>query len=236
MVTLYKFPHDFFFLLSFPARHEGPVYSSASFYFKELPLLEDDEITIKLAKLRQLELYAEYGDYLGQTLENVRKDLKAAAKASGDDEEIRKAVAVLRGPKPWVTIADELADTNMLDLRNGVDIACYRLGIDPNHMKWLIQEWASRNRTFHNRIRDQISDCSWSSIAQKLSRDLQELSNILPLEKERESYRQVLLDLKACYFNVMGDDNPDYWLPNEKATELTKVRAAKESKKNKSSQ
>jgi hypothetical protein len=148
------------------------VYSSASFYFKELPLLEDDEITIKLAKLRQLELYAEYGDYLGQTLENVRKDLKAAAKASGDDEEMRKAVAVLRGPKSWVTIADELADTNMLDLRNGVDIACYRLGIDPNHRKWLIQEWASRNRTFHNRIRDQIFDCSWSSLAQKLSRDL----------------------------------------------------------------
>jgi hypothetical protein len=101
-------------------------------------------------KLRQLELLANYGDYLGQKLQEIRADLKAAA--AGASSEVRKAAFELRPPKTWLTIVDELAGANVTDLYKYVYIACGILGINPNYMLWLIGEWRDRNCIFHNQI------------------------------------------------------------------------------------
>ena len=72
-------------------------------------------------KLRRLELLANYGDYLGQELQEIRLDLKAAATGAGS--EVREAALELGPPKTWLTIADELAGASMGDLRKHVYIA-----------------------------------------------------------------------------------------------------------------
>ncbi len=71
---------------------------------------------------------------IGQELQIIRADLKAAA--IGGESEIRKAALELGPPKTWITIADDLADTDMVDLRISVYAACGTLGIDANHMLW----------------------------------------------------------------------------------------------------
>lgn len=62
------------------------VYYSASFYLKP-PSSEDHQryilyIYIYIMKSLQLELLAIYGDYLGQELQGIRANLKAAAISS----------------------------------------------------------------------------------------------------------------------------------------------------------
>ena len=174
---------------------------------------------------------ANYGDYLGQELQEIRADLKAATRAIGAGSEVDKAAIELGPPKTWLTTADELADANMIDLRKHVYIACGVLGIDPNHMIWLINEWAERNRVFHNQIRQYISDCQWARLAEQLYRDLKELLNVASDPDTAARYEEVLLSIQKEYFDVIDPDDPQQWLPNEKARQLSKEKKAREVKR-----
>ncbi|KAI9772749.1 MAG: hypothetical protein M1840_000344 [Geoglossum simile] len=203
------------------------VYYSAAFFFKPRSS-EEHEHLMHYVKLRRLELLANYGDYLGQELQEIRADLKAAA--IGTSSEVRGAALELGPPKTWLTIADELAGANMADLRKHVYIACGVLGVDPNHMLWLIKEWAERNRTFHNHIRQYISECRWPRLAEQICRDLKELLNVAPDPDTAANYEKVLLSIQNEYFDVMIRDDPDYWYPNEKAREMVAEKMAREKK------
>ena len=204
------------------------VYYSAAFYLKPRSLEEHVHL-MYYVKLRRLELLANYGDHLGQELQESRANLKAAATGAGSD--VREAALELGSPKTWLTIADELAGANMGELRKHVYIACGVLGIDPNHILWLIKEWAERNRTFHNQIRQYISDCHWSSLAEQVCRDLNELLNVAPDPDTAASYEKVLLSIQNEYFNAISRDDPQHWFPNEKARKLTEERLAREKKR-----
>lgn len=205
------------------------VYYSAAFYLKPRSS-EEHEHLMHYVKLRRLELLANYGDYLGQELQEIRADLKAAA-ATGASSAVREAVLELGPPKTWLTIADELAGANMGDLRKHVYIACGVLGIDPNHMLWLIKEWAERNRIFHNQIRQYISDCHWSRLAEQVCRDLKELLNVAPDLDTAANYEKVLLSIQNEYFDVISRDDPEHWFPNEKARKITEEKMAREKKR-----
>ena len=128
------------------------VCCSAAFYFRSRSS-EEHKRLMHCMKLRQLELLANHRDYLGQDSQKTRADLKAA-------------------------IVDAVFD--MGDLRKQVYIDCDVLGIDANHMLWLIKEWTERNRTFHNQIRQHFFDCHWPRLAKQLRRDLKELLNVVP--------------------------------------------------------
>jgi len=112
---------------------------------------------------------------------------------------VRKAAFELEPPKTWLTIADELAGADVADLRKDVYVACGVLGIDPNHMTWLIGEWAERNRIFHNQIRQYISECRWPPLAQQICRDLKELINVAPDPDTAANYEKVLLSIQNEY-------------------------------------
>ena len=207
------------------------VYYSAAFFLKPRSS-EEHEHLMHYVKLRRLELLANYDDYLGQELQEIRADLKAAATGAGS--EVREAAvrAVRLGPgKTWLTIVDELAGANMDDLHKHVDIACGVLGIDRNHMLWLIKEWAERNRTFHSQIRQYISDCHWPRLAERVCRDLQELLNVAPDPDTAANYEKVLLSIQNEYFDAISPDDPQHWLPNEKARKLTEEKQAREKKR-----
>ena len=204
------------------------VYYSAPFYLKPRSS-EEYEHLMHYVKLRRLELLANYGHYLGQELQEIRADLKAAATGAGSD--VREAAPELGPPKTWLTIADELAGANMDDLRKHVYIACGVLGIDPDHMLWLIKEWAERNRFFHNHIRQYISDCHWGSLAKQVCRDLKELLNVAPDLDTAANYEKVLLSIQNEYFDVISRDDFQHWFPNEKARKLTEEKLARQKKR-----
>ena len=204
------------------------LYCSAAFYYKQ-PSSEDSERYDSFLKLRRLELLANYGDYLGQELQEIRAKLKTAA--IGGSFEVQEAAAKLGPPKTWVAIADELINVNMEDLRKHVDVACAILGIDSNHMIWLIKEWAKRNRTFHNQVRQYISDCHWSSLAEQVCRDLKELLKIADNPETAAKYEEVLISIRNEYFIVMTRDDPQHWVPNEKAIKLIEEKSARGAKK-----
>lgn len=205
------------------------VYYFAAFYLKPRSS-EEHEHLMHYVKLRRLELLVNYGDYLGQELQEIRADLKAAA-ATGVRSELREASQELGPPKTWLTIADELASADMGDLRKHVYIACGVLGIDPNHMLWLIKKWAERNRIFHNQIRQYISDCHWSRLAEQVCRDLKELLNVAPDPDTAANYEKVLLSIQNEYFDVISRDDPEHWFPNEKARKITEEKMAREKKR-----
>ncbi|MCJ1481905.1 hypothetical protein MMC06_002066 [Schaereria dolodes] len=204
------------------------VYYSAAFYLKPRSSKEHENL-MHYVKLRRLELMANYGNYLGQELQEIRVDLKAAATGAGS--EVGEAALELRPPKTWLTIADELAGANVGDLCKHVYIACGVLGIDPNHMLWLIKEWGRRNRIFHNQIRQYISNCHWSSLAEQICRDLKELLNVAPDPDTATNYEKVLLSIQNEYFIVINRDDPQHWLPNEKASKLIDEKMAREKKR-----
>jgi hypothetical protein len=197
------------------------VYHSAAFYFKPRSS-EEHEHLMCYVKLRRLELLANYGDYLGQELQEIRADLKAAA--TGASSEVREAAQELGPPKTWLAIADELAGANIDDLRKHVYIACGVLGIDPIHMLWLIKEWGDRNRIFHNQIRQYISDCRWARLAEQVCCDLKELVNVAPDPDTAANYERVLLSIRNEYFDVINRDDPDSWFPNERARKLAEEK------------
>lgn len=204
------------------------AYFSTSFYFQPRSLEEHDRL-MHYVRLRRLEFTANYGDYLGQELQGIRADLKEAAK--GASSEIRSATRESGPPKTWVAIDDELAGANMADLRKHVNVACDILGLDSQHMVWLIKEWAERNRIFHNQIRQCISDCHWTKLAEQICRDLKDLINVAPDEDTARYYEKVIVNIQEEYFDITSRDDPNDWLPNEKARKLRLEKQAKEKEK-----
>jgi len=204
------------------------VYYSAAFFLKPRSS-EEHEHLMYYVKLRRLELLANYGDYLGQELQEIRADLNAAATSAGS--ELRDAALKLGPPTTCLTIADELASANMADLHKHVCIACGVLGIDPNHMLWLIKEWGERNRIFHNQIRQYISECHWGRLAEQVCRDLKELHNVAPDTDTAANYEKVLLSIQNEYFDLISRDDPQHWFSNEKAKKLTEEKVAREKKR-----
>jgi len=194
------------------------VYHSAAFYLKpRLP--EEHDRLMHYVRLRRLELLANYGDYLGQ-------DLNAGAR--GASSEMRSAALEMEKSKSWLTIGNELARVDLSDLHKQVHTACGILGIDPNHIVWLMKEWANRNRTFYNQIRQNITDGRWARLAEQLHRDLEELPNVADDEETAANYKKVLLHIRKEYFDVISDDGPEYWFANDCARRLTEktIKAA----------
>lgn len=170
------------------------VYYSTSFYLKPRSAEEFGKLQA-FVKLRRLELLANYGDYLGQELQQI--------------------------------LADELAGADMGDLRKHVYIACGVLGMDPHHMLWLIEQWGDRNRIFHNQVRQYITDCHWPALAKQIWRDLKELPNAVVDPDDLAKYETVLVSVQKEYFDVLDNDDPQHWLPNQKAHDLLQEKVAK---------
>ena len=98
-------------------------------------------------------------------------------------------------------------------------------------MLWLIKEWAERNRIFHNQIRQYISDCHWARLAEQVCRDLKELLNVAPDSDTAANYEKVLLSIQNEYFDVISRDDPQHWVPNEKARKLIQEKLVREKKR-----
>ena len=171
-------------------------------------------------KLRRLEFRANYGDYIGQEPQDIRAKLKAAASTNASPE-VEKAVMKLGLRPTLLIVADELASTDVAGLRKLVDIACSVLGIDSDHILWLIKEWGERNRVFHIQIRQYIIDCRWSRLADQICRDVKELLNVAPNGDTAANYEKVFLSIQNEYFDIISRDDSEGWFPNERAKNVS---------------
>jgi hypothetical protein len=117
-------------------------------------------------------------------------------------------MVVTLGPsKQWTTIAAELKEAHTDQMKKNVDVASAVLGIDPEHMQWLIQESAAdRNNNFHNQVRDLITNCKWPQPAAHVCRDIKELLLVSLDSKTAERYEKVLLYIRDEYFEVENED------------------------------
>ena len=210
------------------------VYYSAVFILR--PQSEQEyKKYMAYTDLRQRELLFNYGDYLGQGLQEIRADLKVAA--TQGSYKTKQAALHLGAPNSWLDISDVLDGTNPEELDKHVYSACIVLGLDYQHMKWLIQQWGNRNRLVHIQIREKIKDCKWASVAQQISLDLKELLKLGLKEDVRKNYEKVLVRIRNKYFTVIDVDDFESWIPSTKATELSQQKQkAKEKEKRKSSQ
>lgn len=146
-------------------RSMDEVYCSAPFYFKTRDPAEQKFFQAYL-QLRKLELLANSGDYVGQELQQIRAHLKLVS-IEADDQ--RQATAAGLGVlETRESTTNSRTDQGMLILRQHGFVADDLLGIDLEHILWLIQEWATRNTIFHNQIRNYISGCSWSDLARQI--------------------------------------------------------------------
>lgn len=205
------------------------VHYSAAFYLKPRSSEEYDRFKLYL-NLRWLEFMANYSDYVGKELQEVRAKLKAVA-IGGSFGVQEVAPIALEAVQSWLDIADELGGEGVGNFRKDVDVACAVLGIDSSHMEWLIKEWAAdKNRIFHSQVRQYISDCHWVSLAEQICRDLKELLNVGPPDMVKE-YEKVLLCIRDEYFDVMSRDDPQHWIPNEKARKLIVDKLARDEKR-----
>ena len=214
------------------------VYAVGTFYFKVASQQEQDQLDWYL-RLRKLELLANYGDYMGQSLENYKADMKQKADDDDDeDEKLKPASKELTESKTWTTIAEGLEGHEGPELRQHVSRACAKLGLDSTHMRWLIEQWGvKRNRPFSCcRIREHITARKWGDLATQLGRDLAELVIISkPDDNDREEYEKTMVLIRDRYLIVGDPLEPGTWLPSQYAYDLTKARYAKEAEKGGSS-
>ena len=204
------------------------VYYSAAYYLKPRSSEEYDRFKLYL-NLRRLEFMVNYTYYVGKELQEIREKLQAAAIGGSSGVQEVSSIA-LEAFRSWLGIAGQLGGEGLGNFRKDVCVACGVLGIDSLHMTWLIKEWAAdKNRIFHSQVRQYISDCYWVSLADQICRDLKELLNVGPPDIVKE-YEKVLLCIRDEYFDVMSRDEPQHWVPNEKARKLIVEKLAREEK------
>ncbi|KAL9609238.1 MAG: hypothetical protein Q9167_005973 [Letrouitia subvulpina] len=208
------------------------VYCSSAFYFRARSSAEHQRHQLYL-KLRQLELLGNYRDYLGQEPQAFRANLKETKKDDNSSEEVRQAASKLGPAKMWLQIAEELKEADVAELRKNMDVACNILNLDPNHMTWLIAEWEKRNTFFHSQIRENITDCDWTRLAEQLCRDLKELLNVEVDQDLVDQYEKVIVGFRDRYFDVVNPRKVKGWFPNERARKETRELLAKQMKEKK---
>ena len=205
------------------------VYYTEDFYFKPRQGKDHDQLQA-FVKLRQLEMLANYGDYLNQELQELQKlqglraELKNAAKPRAND--VKEATLALGPATAWVKIADELSSKDPRGIAVDVRVRCGVLGIEADHMSWLIQEWGVSCRDFHNSIREYITECNWTSLKYQLCRDLKELLMVTDAETASK-YQTVLLSIAHQYFEIDFYDNPNAWYSNAHSRDLLREKKRK---------
>ncbi|KAI4213847.1 MAG: hypothetical protein LQ351_003542 [Letrouitia transgressa] len=193
------------------------VYSSSAFYFRPRRSEEMKDFEGYM-KLRRMKMLANYGDYLGQDLSNIRSHLKAVARARNNDD-LREAARLLGDPGVVKTIAREPPEAEPEDLRKYVGRACLVLKLDVEHTLWLVKEWDERNSTFHNLLRQRIAACSWFDLAQQIFRDINELRNFIGDDDLAAKFEKVLTSIRDEYFDVGINKSYNGWKPRAWETE-----------------
>ena len=215
------------------------LYHSNAFLKHDLTSAEAKRVTA-IRKVRELEILCKYGDYVGHEVQSLRKNIYKQQADSGDEIELAAARPLLSSQQMWTEIA-QILETEKDDIDRWMTYpevdavehfvtvalrnACRILGYDFDHMYWAIQEYARRNRTFHNNINEPINRCQWSALANQIHADLRDLPLTLSFA-EAAPWRLSMITLRDKYLIVHDRDDPSTWTATPEANRLSDAKSA----------
>ncbi|KAI9782240.1 MAG: hypothetical protein M1839_005354 [Geoglossum umbratile] len=197
------------------------------------------ELEEKLLKLKRLEYYVRYGDYLAREL-SILKDT-ATTLQTDNHRELQQY---------WTTIADEMkAEKKVFNQRSGktgpediptllaIWAAAAAVKLSRGRVECLIENYAERNTLVHSGVTQLMQAGHWSQLATNLYHDAKDLLMVIPpgMEEDIENMSAVISSLRARYFIIdEGDeDDPDTWRANEEAVRYRHALRAETDAKNK---
>ena len=184
------------------------------------------ELVHELQRLRELEFLANYGDYLGADTSELRHRSRELKTPNYEQ---------LSARNKWTTIADRLAlqiqaNSSAEDgVKAAVYAACTKIPLDYDQTIWTIQAYAERNGYCHNDVGDFIENMQWTRLAKRIYADLNDIPNAIPLTRSAElpSWIKAIETVRDRYLIVVDNDDPETWIPANRALELIKERIEK---------
>ena len=178
-----------------------------------------------LLKLKRLEYYARYGDYLGRSA----REMKEVAKGNKDIEPVLKQywTKIQRQLKQEHVILDRLKYPTQEDVPTHYALwtLARDLNIPSDHVEWSIECYAERNKLFHPGIDEMIQNRQFDDLARVLSQDLHDVERSLPIDKKDDIAKMtaLILRLQDKFFNVVkGDeDHPAAWGRTDEMVQLS---------------
>jgi len=173
-------------------------------------------------RLRKIEFYMRYGDYLSKTL----KELKSAAKGPEHQSAFRKY---------WSTIASNIRKERESKLQEdnkpkdtptieAVESCASVINIPPERIFWAIEAYSTRNCLAHSDLDPLIHKGQFWQVANKLHEDLEDIKALSPQDDDIASiYMEFLVwRIVRQLFNVRkGDeDDPGTWVPTDLALSM----------------
>lgn len=195
---------------------------------------EQKELETKLLRLKKLEYYLRYGDYLAMDC----KALKDASKELNSKELQGYWTKVNAKMKEQRSIFDEQgSNAKPQDISTLIAIwqAAIAIRIDSDRAQWVIGRYAERNEMAHSSILELLQAGHWTDLALILYHDRKDLPLVVPpvMSNDIERMTELIDDLRDKYFIVeRGDeDEPQTWRPTEEAARFRAALRLKEEEK-----
>ncbi|MCJ1467811.1 hypothetical protein MMC07_006436 [Pseudocyphellaria aurata] len=213
---------------------------SSDAWFREIDSQESHKYKQGLLQLRLYQCYARYGDYAKMLAHDLR--ITACAQGTPDWELLSRefqwndiSKRIYEEHKRWeahglCACKEEIKTTR------AVHKACLALGADFDQMLLAIHTYGNRNETLHNHVGTYADEGKYAKLAETLSKDLNDLSSIIPLELKHEEtlMRAILLELRDKWFEIEVDEYiqppPDEWFPTEALRDMHRNRKLPEVK------
>jgi hypothetical protein len=183
---------------------------------------EQKELEEKLLKLKKLEYYVRYGDYLARDCAALR-DAAAALKSN----ELQQY---------WTTVNLKMKQERLIFNRDGdktkpgdiptlflIWAAANAVKLPTDRAEWAIEEYAERNALVHSSVTELIQAGHWSRLARLLYHDAKDLPLMIPPgeEDDIENMSALIENFRTKYFiiDVGDEEDPETWRANEEATQ-----------------
>ncbi|MCJ1251906.1 hypothetical protein MMC30_009144 [Trapelia coarctata] len=218
------------------------IYHSKTFLKKDFSGVEMERLEA-VRKVREYELLGNYGDDLAQEVGGFRHDIFVKQKDE-NAEELSRARPQLGNKRLWTEVADimklEKAKVREWEkepdddefLKNNVTYnlrrLCHQLGLEFEHMKWSIQEYAQRNRKFHNGVNEHIDNCHWTRLAKQVYTDLADLPMVFDKERAAQYERSIKYIRDRYLVRGAFPNDPETWQATPLALKLADKKAEKE--------
>lgn len=197
---------------------------------------EQEELERKLLRLKKLEYYLRYGDYLAQgckTLRDASKELES--------NELQHF---------WTEVSRRMKDERLMIEKSGgktksvaiptlmaIWHAANAIGTDKERSEWVIERYAERNELAHSSVTELLQTGRWYELAKALYQDRKDLRLMIPpeLEDDIEKMCGLIDSIRTKYFIVeIGDEEyPETWRANEEASKFRAALRSKEEEKDK---
>ena len=185
-----------------------------SFICKD-PGQQQRDLEEKLLKLKRLEYYARYGDYLARELSFLREAAKMAKTVN--HEELQQY---------WTTINTKMqnertiykgeggkTDTDKIPTLLAVWNVAMEVNLPTERVEWVIEQYAERNLLVHSAVSELIQIGRWTGLAEILYNDAKDLAVTIPpsMKEDIANLSATISSLRQKFFLIDSGDEDSPW-------------------------